>query len=143
LPISTAFTAPEPRQLGSPRAERSGQADRGQDRPLYQQIVAVAKLRVSTDVRNRTVYAIKNWTPRLRRATPCSPTLRRITELTAEPWPASGIRSPDLVTTLGQLELVSRDEVDALNQLKSLPDGHAVQIPGLFDGREPKGEWRA
>jgi hypothetical protein len=45
------------------------------------------------------------------------------------------IQSSDLVTTLEQLDLVTREEVDALNQLKCLADGHAVQIPGLFDGQ--------
>lgn len=45
------------------------------------------------------------------------------------------IRSSDLVTTLEQLDLVTREEVDALNQLKCLADGHAVQIPDLFDGQ--------
>ena len=45
------------------------------------------------------------------------------------------IRSSDLVTTLEQLDLVTREEVDALNQLKCLFDGHAaVLISGELKG---------
>jgi len=47
----------------------------------------------------------------------------------------AGVQSPDLVTTLEQLDLVTRSEIGALNQLKPPPGGHAVEIPGLFDGQ--------
>ncbi len=47
----------------------------------------------------------------------------------------AGVQSSDLVATLEQLDLVTRGEIGALNQLKRPPDGHAVEIPDLFDGQ--------
>lgn len=45
------------------------------------------------------------------------------------------VRSPHLVSTLQQLDLVTRDEINALNQLKPPTEGYALEIPARFDGQ--------